>query len=146
MNKKLKYLAAIPLYGTCILLIYMFVLCLKEEISKKRFFKVFFICAIVSAICWYMVMMIVYIISKKIINFDFNKIGLIITMIIGGYMMNTFTFIYVDKKWDYLVYEGIKEEKSMIEVNQKKIIRIGLILAIIITILAFVAIIVFKLI
>ena len=73
-------------------------------------------------------------------------IGLIITMIIGGYMMNTFTFIYVDKKWDYLAYEDIKEEKSMIEVNQKKIIRIGLILAILITILAFVAIIVFKLI
>lgn len=146
MNKKLKYLAAIPLYGTCILLIYMFVLCLKEEISKKRFFKTFFICAIVSAICWYMVMMIVYIISKKIINFNFNKLGLIITMIIGGYMMNTFTFIYVDKKWDYLAYEDIKEEKSMIEVNQKKIIRIGLILAILITILAFVAIIVFKLI
>ena len=93
-----------------------------------------------------MVMMIVYIISKKIINFDFNKLGLIITMIIGGYMMNTFTFIYVDKKWDYLAYEDIKEEKSMIEVNQKKIIRIGLILAILITILAFVAIIVFKLI
>ena len=39
-----------------------------------------------------------------------------------------------------------QEEKSMIEVNQKKIIRIGLILAILITILAFVAIIVFKLI
>ena len=73
MNKKLKYLAAIPLYGTCILLIYMFVLCLKEEISKKRFFKTFFICAIVSAICWYMVMMIVYIISKKIINFDLTN-------------------------------------------------------------------------
>lgn len=93
-----------------------------------------------------MVMMIVHIISKKIINFDFNKIGLIIAMIIGEYMMNTFTFIYVDKKWDYLAYEGIKEEKSMIEVNQKMIIRIGLILAIIITILAFVVIIVFKLI
>lgn len=44
MNKKLKYLAAIPLYGTCILLIYMFVLCLKEEISKKDSLKYFYMC------------------------------------------------------------------------------------------------------
>ena len=32
MNKKLKYLMFIPLYGTCILLIYLFVQCLKEKI------------------------------------------------------------------------------------------------------------------
>ena len=53
MNKKLKYLSIIPLYGTCILFLYLFILSIKEKISKKKFFKSFLICAIVSAICYY---------------------------------------------------------------------------------------------
>ena len=72
MNKKLKYLSIIPLYGTILLLVYLFVLCLKEKISKKKFTKSFIFCVIVSAICWYMVMMIIYIVSEKLIYFDFH--------------------------------------------------------------------------
>lgn len=146
MNKRLKYLSIIPLYGTCILFVYLFVLCLKDKISKKKFFKSFFICAIVSAICWYMIMMIVYIFSKKLIYFDFNTIGLIIIMIIGGYIVNAFTFKYIDIKWDYLSYSNEEEGKSFLEVNKKKIILIGFFLAIVIIILAIATIIVLKLI
>ena len=39
MNKKLKYLSSIPLYGTCILFVYLFILSLKDKISKKNFLK-----------------------------------------------------------------------------------------------------------
>lgn len=145
MNKKLKYLSIIPLYGTCILFVYLFILSLKDKISKKKFFKSFFICAIISAICWYMVMMIVYIVSEKLIHFDFNSVGLIISMIIGGYIINAFTFKYVDIKWNYLFYRN-EEGKSFLEVNKKKIILIGCFLAIVITILAVVTIIVLELI
>lgn len=146
MNKKLKYLSIIPLYGTCVLFVYLFILSLKDKISKKNFFKSFFICAIVSAICWYMVMMIVYIVSEKLIHFDFNSVGLIISMIIGGYIINAFTFKYVDIKWDYLFYRNEEEGKSFLEVNKKKIILVGCFLAIVITILAVVTIIVLELI
>lgn len=146
MNKKLKYLSIIPLYGTCVLFVYLFILSLKDKISKKKFFKSFFICAIVSAICWYMVMMIVYIVSEKLIHFDFNTIGLILTMIIGGYIINAFTFKYVDIKWNYLFYRNEEEGKSFLEVNKKKIILIGCFLAIVITILALVTIIALELI
>lgn len=146
MNKKLKYLSIIPLYGTCILFVYLFILCLKDEISKKKFFKCFFICTIVFAICWYMVMMIVYIVSKKMIYFDFNSVGLIITMIIGGYIINAFTFKYVDIKWNHLSYRNEEEGKSFLEVKKKKIILIGCFLAIVITILAVVTIIALELI
>lgn len=111
MNKKLKCLSIIPLYGTCILFIYLFVLSIKEKISKKNFFKSFFICAIISVICWYTIMMIVYIVSKKLINFDFNTIGIIITMIIGGYIINAVSFKYVDVKWKYLSNTNNNEEK-----------------------------------
>ena len=146
MNKKLKYLSIIPLYGTCILLVYLFILSLKDKISKKKFFKSFFICGIVSGICWYMVMMIVYIASTKLIRFDFNTIGLILTMIIGGYIINAFAFKYFDSKWDYLSYISDDERKSFFEVNKKKIILIAFFFAIVITILALVAIIALKLI
>ena len=146
MNKKLKYLSSIPLYGTCILFVYLFILSIKNKISKKNFFKSFIICAIVSAICWYMVVMIVYIASEKLIPFDFHSIGVIITMIIGGYIINAFTFIYVDKKWNCLFYRNEEEGKSFLEVNKKKIILIGCFLAIVITILAVVTIIALDLI
>ena len=146
MNKKLKFLSIIPLYGTCILFVYLFILSLKDKIPKKSFFKSFFICAIVSAICWYMVMMIVYIVSEKLIHFDFNTIGLILTIIIGGYIMNVFTFKYVDIKWDYLSYSNKDKEKSFLEFNKKKIILVGFFLAIVITILAIVTIIALELI
>jgi len=146
MNKKLKYLSIIPLYGTCILFVYLFILSIKGKISKKNFFKRFILCAIVSAICWYMVVMIVYIVSKKVIHFDFHSIGVIITMIIGGYIINEFTFKYVDKKWNYLFYRNEEEGKSFLEVNKKKIILIGCFLAIVITILAVVTIIALELI
>ena len=146
MNKKLKYLSIIPLYGTCTLLVYLFILSLKDKISKKKFFKSFFICAIVSAICWYMVMMIVYIVSDKLIYFDFNTIGLIITIIIGGYIINAFAFKYVDIKWNYLSYGNEDEGKSFLEVNKKKVILVGCFLAIVITILAAVTIIALELI
>ena len=146
MNKKLKYLSIIPLYGTCILFVYLFILSLKDKISKKNFFKSFILCTIVSAISWYMVMMIVYIVSKKLIHFDFYSIGVIITMIIGGYIINAFTYKYVDIKWNYLSYRNEEEGKSFLEVNKKKIILIGCFLAILITILAVVTIIALDLI
>lgn len=141
MNKKLKYLSFIPLYGTCILLIHLFIMSIKEKISKKKFFRAFIICAVVSAISWYMVMMIVYIISKHIIYFDFNTIGLLITMVIGGYVINVFTFKYFDKKWGYLSCDCEEDKKSFFEVNKKKIIQIAFIFSIVISILVLIIII-----
>ena len=146
MNKKLNYLSILPLYGTCILYVYLFILSLKNKISKKKFFRSFIFCAIVSAICWYMVMMVVYIVSEKLIHFDFNSVGLIIIIIIGGYIINAFNFKYIDKKWNYLFYRNEEERKSFLEVNKKKIILIGCFLAIVITILAVVTIIALELI
>ncbi|MBR7160280.1 MAG: hypothetical protein IKD20_04500 [Clostridia bacterium] len=141
MNKKLKNLAIIPLFGTCILFVYLFVLSIREKISKKKFVKNFILCAVVSIVCWLMVMMIVYIFSKNIIHFDFDSLGLIITMIIGGYMMNIFTFKYIDKKWNDLSCIEDKEKKSIFEVNKKKIILIAFVFAIIISIITIAAVI-----
>ena len=92
-----------------------------------------------------MVMMIVYIVNQKIIIFDFNTLGLIITMVIGGYIINAFAFKYVDVRWDYLSFSNEDEGKSFLEVNKKKIIIIGLFLSIVITVLAIAMIIALEL-
>lgn len=143
MNKKLNYLSIIPLYGTCILFIYLFVLSIKDKISKKKFFKSFVICAIVSAICWYMVMMIVYIVSKKLIYFNFDSIGILITMIIGGYMMNAFTFIFINKKWEYLTTTN-ENEKTYFEKNKKPILIFALVASGVITIITIFLLVLFE--
>lgn len=61
-------------------------------------------------------------------------------MIIAGYMINAFTFIYIDKKWNYLFSCNIQEKESFLEVNKKKITIIAFVLAIVITILTLVTI------
>lgn len=64
--------------------------------------KVFCICAIVSALCWAMVYLILYLINKSY-NISFLKdTWFILLFIIAGYMMNAFTFTLINKKWEYL--------------------------------------------
>lgn len=140
MSKNLKYLSIIPLYGTCILLIYLFVLSMREKISKKKFVNAFTICAIAGSICWFVTMAIVLIVSKTLIVFDFSTVGLLITMVIGGYLMNAFTFTYLDKKWCSLSHIEDSEANSSFEINMKKIIQISFILSLVIIIFALVLI------
>lgn len=144
MNKKIKWLSIVPLYGTCILLIYLFVLSIKHKISKGKFFMVFWITAFVSSMLFYLIVILAYIFSKKIIQFDFNKYGAIVAIIIGGYLMNAFTFIYVDKKWNYLTFTDTEKRKSFLEENMCKIMLYGFIAAIILIIIFFVTIIALK--
>ena len=41
MNKKINYLAIIPIYGTIILLLWLFIKMTKQEINKKKFHAYF---------------------------------------------------------------------------------------------------------
>lgn len=136
MNKKLKYLSAIPALGTCILLFYLFVLSIKGEISKKKFFKTFGICAAVAIICYCAVFFILKAVTGSIPDFDFNVAGKLLVPIISGYLMNAFTFIYIDKIW-YSLY--FPDNKPNLYERNKKIIIIGaFVVAIVITIVALV--------
>ena len=145
MNRKLNYLSAIPLYGTCFLLIYLFALSIKERISKKKFRKVFYICAIVSALCWYMIVAIFLIINNNINSSFLNNYGLIPVVIIGGYMMNGFVFTFVNKKWDYLsCFEN--EKITLLKVNKQTGLYIALALSGIICIIAFITLFAFRII
>lgn len=102
MNKNLNRLSIIPLYGTCILLIHLYIRCLKNEISQKKFVKFFVICGIVSAVCWVMVGLILSLVNETLSIPFIRDYGVIIMVIIAGYMMNAFTFTFINKKWDVL--------------------------------------------
>ena len=41
MNKKLNYLAIVPIYGTVVLLVWLFIKMAKQEINKKKFYAYF---------------------------------------------------------------------------------------------------------
>jgi hypothetical protein len=140
MDKKIKYLSVIPLYGTCALYIHLYIMCLKDKISKSKFYKIFTISAAMSSMCWLVTTAIVYMIGEKITYFNFNNFGLYIALIVGGYIMNAVTFKYVDKNWTYLFCNDGADEKIFSKANINKIIIIAFVLAIIITILTLVMI------
>lgn len=138
MNKKINYLSIIPLYGTCIALIYLFFLSVKEKISKRIFMKVFWICAIVSALCWSMTYLILFTINRSFhISFLMDNL-IIILIVIAGYMMNAFVFTFINKKWAYLTTDNENKKTRWLEVNKKQLLFIALVLSIVITILGFV--------
>ena len=83
-----------------------------------------------------MVLVIIFLVSKKLIFFDFNELGIILTIIIAGYMVNLFTFKFIEYKWSYLFMHDEKEKRSFYEVNKKKIFLGGLLIATAIIIIA----------
>ena len=139
MNKKLKYLAAIPFFGTCFLLMYLFFMCIKERISKSNFFKTFLLCGVVSGFCVAIVAVVFNLIGEKNVDFDLNHLGLVLTIVIAGYLMNAFTFVYVDKKWEQII-ECYAQEGSFLETNKKRILVGSLIVAVVVTIIVLVLI------
>ncbi len=95
MKKELNYLAVIPFYGASIVLFYLFILVIKEKISKKKF-------TIVFSLCWTIIHLILSIIYKNLNILFFKDIKDIVQLFIAGYMANAFTFPFINEKWDYL--------------------------------------------
>ena len=103
MNKKMNYLAIIPIFGTIILLFYLFIKMIKKEINKKKFHAYFISSALIGFLS--------ILISNLFLNFInlfinisnfIDGYGIIIAFIVGGYLMNLFTFTLINKKWDDL--------------------------------------------
>ena len=103
MNKKTNYLAIIPIYGTCILFILLFVKLFKNEINKKKFN--IYLC--VSAVFGFLSILIMILFLKfvnsllDITNF-IDRYGLIFAFVTGGYLLNFFAFTLLNKKWSDL--------------------------------------------
>ena len=103
MNKKMNYLAIIPIYGTIILLFWLFTKMIKEEINRKKFYVYFVSSALVGFLSILIVILFLNFINSltDIVNF-INSYGLIFAFLVGGYLMNLFAFTLINKKWNEL--------------------------------------------
>ena len=103
MNKKINLLIIIPIFGTIILLIWLFVKMIKEEINKKIFYAVFISGALFGFLSILVIILFLKFINSLInITYFIDNYGMLISFIIGGYLMNLFTFILINKKWNDL--------------------------------------------
>lgn len=103
MNKKLNYLAIVPIYGTVVLLVWLFIKMAKQEINKKKFYVYFIGSALFGFLSILVVVLLLNFINSltDISNF-INSYGLIVAFVVGGYLMNLFTFTLINKKWNDL--------------------------------------------
>ena len=103
MNKKINLLIIIPIYGTIILMIWLFIKMIKEEINKKIFYAIF-----ISSVLFGFLSILITILFLNIINsltnitYFIDNYGISFSFIIGGYLMNLFTFILINRKWNDL--------------------------------------------
>lgn len=101
MNKKLNYLAIIPVWGSVVLFLYLFIKMVKKEVNPKKFHAYF----ISSALFGFFSILIVVLGMNFIHSFvdisDFvSNYGLATAFIIGGYILNSFVFILINRKWN----------------------------------------------
>ena len=103
MNEKINYLAIIPVYGTVFLLFWLFVKMVKQEINKKKFHAYFLSCGLVGFLSILVVVLLLNFINSLINITNFiDRYGMVVAFIIGGYLMNLFSFILINKKWNDL--------------------------------------------
>lgn len=104
MNSRNKYLMIIPLYGAIIILLILYIRTLLGKINKKLFFKLLFLCGIFGGISIYFSNLFLKIISVIFsIEIFMNSYRVLFAMILGGYLMNFYTYKVVNKNYDKLV-------------------------------------------
>ncbi|MCI6358185.1 MAG: hypothetical protein MR766_06165 [Erysipelotrichaceae bacterium] len=103
MNKKLNYLAIVPIYGTVVLLVWLFIKMAKQEINKKKFYAYFISSVLFGFLSILVVVLLLNFINSLVDISNFiNGYGLIVAFVVGGYLMNLFTFTLINKKWNDL--------------------------------------------
>ena len=103
MNKKMNYLAFIPVFGAVVLLFWLFIKVARGEINKKKFNAYFFSSGLFGFLSVLVsVLFLNFIYSLIGIRNFIDNFGLLIAYIVGGYSMNLFTFALINKKWNDL--------------------------------------------
>lgn len=76
---------------------------IKQEINKKRFHAYFISSALFGFLSILIVILFLNFINSLVDITNFiNSYGIIIAYVVGGYLMNLFTFTLINKKWDDL--------------------------------------------
>ena len=103
MGRKLNYLRIIPLYGAIILWLYLFIKLVKQEINKRIFCKYFWRCGLLSGFLFLALMLGLVLISKMVDINGYIGYGIIMVVIIGGYLINLATFKALNQYCDELI-------------------------------------------
>lgn len=103
MNKKINYLAIIPIFGTVILFLWLFIKMAKQKINKKKFNAYFISSALFGFLSILITILLLNFINSLVDISNFiNSYGILVAFIVGGYLMNLFTFTLINKKWNDL--------------------------------------------
>ena len=144
MNKKINYLAIIPVFGTVILLFWLFIKMSKHEINKKKFHAYFISCALFGFLSILITILFLNFINSLVDITDFiNSYGIFIAFLVGGYLMNLFTF-FLFNKYEYKIFDVSKYEKMSFSINKKNILLLGCVLAIIIICIGLILVLMLK--
>lgn len=103
MNKRLNCLALLPLYGSIILLFWIFTRVMKHEISIKKFYKYVISCGLFGGLSFFVLMLFLFFINTLVDITNYFGYGILIVAVLGGYLFNLFTFSLVNKRWDDLI-------------------------------------------
>ena len=102
MNKKLNFLIIIPVWGACILIIKLLIESHRGEIVMKKF-TIFFYSLMLVVFLSSITLIIIGAILIQNFNLEFlSKDPRRILSIIEGYIVNIYSFIFVNRKWDWL--------------------------------------------
>ena len=102
MDKKLSYLRYIPLYGTIIVIFVLFVKAVKKELNYSKFMKLFFKIGFMTAGIILPLQLLLIVINNYVIRISLPIIFLV-TIFLGGYLMNYFAFKMINKKYNELL-------------------------------------------
>lgn len=99
MNKNVNYLAAIPIYGSVILMFLLFIKTIKREVDMREFAACLVSCGVVGFLSILISVLLFKFIKTLLVTSSFvNDYGLFLGFVLGGYFMNLFTFAMINKR------------------------------------------------
>ena len=103
MNKKVKFLSIVPIFGTVILLLWLFVKVTKHKVNKKKFHAYFISSALFGFVSILATILFLNFINSLVDITNFiDSYGILVAFIVGGYLMNLFSFTLINKRWNDL--------------------------------------------
>ena len=101
MKNKINYLALIPIWGTVILFFWLFLKTVKQEVERKTFRLCFILSGFVGFLTIQGTILLVLVVCRLndiAVTYTVHGYANLIAYIVGGYLLNLFSFILVNKK------------------------------------------------
>lgn len=98
MDKKMNYLAFIPIFGSVVLLLWIFIKTIKKEISMKQLNAYMASSAFVGFLSILVSVLLFKFIGSQFATSTFiNEYLFVLGFILGGYLLNLFVFAMINR-------------------------------------------------